>query len=186
MKNVCLIFFFSDYLFFFPNPSPAFQCKHPGCSRYFNRHDNLLQHQKVHKDPSFVPAPDDEAQDVPPPTSSGPEFIPPLPPPPLSTTSQHHVFRSDSSVIIPNVTYNAFPTYVNGPMPHEYVTNVAISDMRTALPTSSHLHAQTHPENLRHDERFFQYGHPLAQPQMQISTHFTTNTNQHPGPIYFP
>lgn len=27
----------------------AFQCTHLGCEKFFNRHDNLLQHLKVHK-----------------------------------------------------------------------------------------------------------------------------------------
>ncbi|KAJ8496995.1 hypothetical protein ONZ45_g12240 [Pleurotus djamor] len=41
-----------------PDPSQKdapFKCTHPACDKYFNRHDNLLQHLKVHKDPALLP-----------------------------------------------------------------------------------------------------------------------------------
>jgi hypothetical protein len=46
---------------------PAFPCPVPNCGKFFSRHDNLLQHKKIHKDdPKGSASADDDDADEPP------------------------------------------------------------------------------------------------------------------------
>ena len=86
----------------------AFACPYPACDKFFNRHDNLLQHLKVHKD---YPSPHDQPDAG---TISSPvmmERSPPtfIPRPAADTSSYYHT-------------------------PSQYATNMAVSSLRTELP----------------------------------------------------
>ncbi|KAF7965247.1 hypothetical protein HWV62_44884, partial [Athelia sp. TMB] len=103
-----------------------FQCSHPACDKFFNRHDNLLQHQKVHKGFS---SPKDS------PDAYGP----------LHRVQQgsngaydnpHHS-PSNENVMVPQ-PYQIFSSYHHSPTsgPAGYATNMAVSSLRTELSPS--------------------------------------------------
>jgi hypothetical protein len=98
----------------------AFACSYPSCDKFFNRHDNLLQHLKVHKD--FTPPPRDG----------------PLQPP----SPQHNIQSESDTFNSPLSTANTMlpPTYTTSPAYHipstGFVTNIAVSSLRTELPHS--------------------------------------------------
>ncbi|KAJ3523428.1 hypothetical protein NMY22_g11447 [Coprinellus aureogranulatus] len=121
-----------------------FKCTFPSCGKFFNRHDNLLQHLKVHKD---AKAP--RSQKASPANASEPGT-----PPPSELPSQLHEPESptseapDSPVVSsrPRTIYdhqpNLYAGYVNtGPFesptePMHFVTNMAVSSLRTEIPQS--------------------------------------------------
>src|ERR1700675_4648323 len=97
----------------------AFACSYPSCDKFFNRHDNLLQHLKVHKDFS-PPPPEDTLQ----------------PPSPHNLTSESETFSSPISnvnVMLPPAytTFSSYHTPSTG-----FTTNMAVSSLRTELPHS--------------------------------------------------
>ncbi|KAG2022542.1 STE-12 alpha [Coprinopsis cinerea AmutBmut pab1-1] len=117
-----------------------FKCTYPECEKYFNRHDNLLQHLKVHKE-SKVPRGG---------KSSAHTSRPSTPP---STSQQREDFdspasegASESAPARPRTIYDHQPGlysgYVNsGPFegptePIRFVTNMAVSSLRTEIPQS--------------------------------------------------
>ena len=131
--------------------SKAFKCTFSLCQKYFNRHDNLLQHLKVHKDPTPK-----ASSSVEPPTSRADS------PPRIFTSNSTGHRRNDSyssvdepeSPVIPatapRTIYNAFPitnsynpysaapgtTYSTAPDSIRLITNMAVSSLRTELPQS--------------------------------------------------
>lgn len=124
--------------------STAFKCTFPLCQKFFNRHDNLLQHLKVHRDVVPTDAERKSASGSAPPSTSAPS-----PPPRRATASPptaHHkrtrersyspadepdsepvVTTNNSS--IPRTIYNAFPM----PMPSYH------HHLHPAHPLHSHL-----------------------------------------------
>ena len=102
---------------------PAFKCSYPSCDKFFNRHDNLLQHQKVHKDYSSPQNMND---------SYGP----------LQRIQQGPHYNSDhapptENIIVPQ-PYAIFSSYHHGPLSGSigFGTNMAVSSLRTELSPS--------------------------------------------------
>lgn len=100
-----------------------FKCSHPSCDKFFNRHDNLLQHQKVHKDYSSPQNMND---------SYGP----------LQRIQQGPHYNSDhapptENIIVPQ-PYAIFSSYHHGPLSGSigFGTNMAVSSLRTELSPS--------------------------------------------------
>ncbi|KZT27642.1 hypothetical protein NEOLEDRAFT_1060220 [Neolentinus lepideus HHB14362 ss-1] len=99
-----------------------FQCTYPSCEKFFSRHDNLLQHQKIHRDYNFSQEPD-----------------------PLGGTL-HRVqqashaddmpMASSMSIILPHpfATISSFPVSAE---PVGFSAHVAVSSLRTELPAAS-------------------------------------------------
>lgn len=104
----------------------AFKCAHPSCDKFFNRHDNLLQHQKVHKD---YASPENSNDTYGPlhRIQQGPHFGGPtnLNSPP------------SENIIVPQ-PYAIFPSYHHSPLSGSigYGTNMAVSSLRTELSPS--------------------------------------------------
>ena len=97
--------------------SPAYECSHPSCDKFFNRHDNLLQHLKVHKDLPASQGKDVSAREP----STHPadtEIVPPVRPPVIDA---------------PPPSYPAFPLYHIRPT---YTIDMAVSSLRTKIPHS--------------------------------------------------
>lgn len=129
----------------------AFKCTVALCQKYFNRHDNLLQHLKVHKDPTSKTSPDAE-----PPTSKTDSPVRIF----AASSTGHRCNDSYSSTdepespvittTAPRTIYNAFPitnsynpypiipvtTYSTAPDSIRLITNMAVSSLRTELPQS--------------------------------------------------
>jgi hypothetical protein len=122
----------------------AFKCTFPLCQKFFNRHDNLLQHLKVHRDVVPTDAEGKSASASAPPSTSAPS-----PPPRRATASPPTAHRrrarersyspadeADSEPVsttnnssIPRTIYNAFPM----PMPSYH------QHLHPAHPLHSHL-----------------------------------------------
>jgi len=135
-------------LAFFPT-SAAFKCTFPLCQKYFNRHDNLLQHLKVHRDP--------ESKAKVPAQKSGPEpryaststSSPPAEPRERSFSPADEPESPVGPVSAPRTIYNAFPRTAYNPYqslsaaesyaPHNPIhllASMAVSSLRTELPQS--------------------------------------------------
>jgi hypothetical protein len=98
----------------------AFKCSHPSCDKFFNRHDNLLQHQKVHKDYSGPHNLNDGYG-------------------PLQRIQQGPHYHSDNAppsenIIVPQ-PYAIFSSYNHSPSVG-FGTNMAVSSLRTELSPS--------------------------------------------------
>ncbi|KAF6748381.1 hypothetical protein DFP72DRAFT_575157 [Ephemerocybe angulata] len=120
-----------------------FKCTYPQCGKFFNRHDNLLQHLKVHKETKAS-----RSQKA---TSNASE--PGTPPPSRPPSQMREQPESPNSegpdsplVPRPRTIYdhqpNLYAGYANtGPFesPAEsmrFVTNMAVSSLRTEIPQS--------------------------------------------------
>jgi hypothetical protein len=137
------------------NVCSAFECSHPSCDKHFNRHDNLLQHLKVHKDlaspsRSLSPNPQSQAQYAP--ISQSSSLISnTLPSAPL----QIHI-------TVPPPQYTTFPSYQSPISSHgSFATNMAVSSLRTELPLS--------PTDER---RYTQASDDEASPENSHSSHY--------------
>ncbi|EPQ60195.1 hypothetical protein GLOTRDRAFT_134921 [Gloeophyllum trabeum ATCC 11539] len=117
-----------------------FQCTYPSCEKFFSRHDNLLQHQKIHRDYNFSQDPD-----------------------PLGGTL-HRVRQSprvddipmvsSMSVILPHpiATITTFPPSAE---PIGFSAHMAVSSLRTELPaapddTQGHMHTMQTEAHFAH------------------------------------
>jgi len=104
-----------------------FKCSHPSCDKFFNRHDNLLQHQKVHKDYSSPQNSNDSygpLQRI----EQGPHF----------NVSNNALNSPPSENIIVPQPYAIFPSYQHSPLSGSmgFGTNMAVSSLRTELSPS--------------------------------------------------
>jgi len=121
-------------------PTPAFKCSHPACYKFFNRHDNLLQHLKVHKDlPSFQPLPEGGL-------SSGPlQAIQKQPHSPSSRTNASFGSspqQPSTTMRDPPSAYVAYSTntfFGSSSESTGFATNMAVSSLRTEMPHSPPL-----------------------------------------------
>ncbi|KAF9058015.1 hypothetical protein BJ165DRAFT_1521341 [Panaeolus papilionaceus] len=146
-----------------------FKCTYPLCEKFFNRHDNLLQHLKVHRGPT--------ASSTPPPTDSNtnkanPRIIKPnqalqsdSPHSPAASASrprersfspeeEHDEPESPAQPSVPRTIYNAFPassyrstftqsvSYGSPTEPVSFMTNMAVSSLRTEIPQSPTVEAR--------------------------------------------
>ena len=112
----------------------AFQCTFPQCEKHFNRHDNLLQHLKVHKEPQERP------------TLQNLRIFPPPYLEEVQQRAESPMDESDSLVSStpPRSNYrevlsNSYHTYSAPYSPSEptsLITNMAVSSLRTVLPHS--------------------------------------------------
>lgn len=139
MKNVSVWY---PSLQVLANSFIAFKCTYPQCEKFFNRHDNLLQHLKVHKETKAS-----RSQKA---NSNASE--PGTPTPPSQPESQMRDASPPSeapdspNIPRPRTIYdqqpNLYAGYVNaGPFesPAEsmrFVTNMAVSSLRTEIPQS--------------------------------------------------
>jgi len=112
----------------------AFQCTYPQCEKYFNRHDNLLQHYKVHREPHER------------------STLPSLSPhPDLGDVQVYASQRAESpmneleSPVSPRIPYRQISSspyhahsapYSVPAEPNSRITNMAVSSLRTVLPHS--------------------------------------------------
>jgi hypothetical protein len=104
----------------------AFKCTYQSCDKFFNRHDNLLQHLKVHKDLAASQDKDGSAQES------------------SSHTPDLEVTSSKPPEVLPlTPTYNAFPMYYRS---SATTINLAVSSLRTEIP-----HSPTEPGSPSHD-----------------------------------
>jgi hypothetical protein len=134
-----------------------FKCTFPNCEKLFNRHDNLLQHLKVHREPdqgiqrlSFSPENESENENEGrlsnDPDSSPCRASPPVAPPHPNLTYHptNPVVYSTVSPPLPGTvfSYSSTQQYVGGTrLPPEspgFSTNMAISSVRTEIPPSPH------------------------------------------------
>ncbi|KAK2462855.1 hypothetical protein APHAL10511_005053 [Amanita phalloides] len=142
-----------------------FKCTYPQCEKLFNRHDNLLQHLKVHREPikrirqsssglSFDTEQDDAIDyDV---TSKS---VTP-PPPPVSKPvahQTHHLpelykpmsIHPAARVPLPTtvISYSSITSYPTPSLlssePLGFSTNMAVSSIRTEIPASPRQQAST-------------------------------------------
>ena len=88
----------------------AFKCTYPRCEKFFNRHDNLLQHLKVHREPIFKQ------------TSSS------SPPSPTRVDYPHHVYQA---VAVAATNPHPFPLNPD-PRPHESQPRTIYSHLASA------------------------------------------------------
>lgn len=118
------------------SPHPAFKCTYPQCDKFFNRHDNLLQHLKVHKQilaNRFADSTDD---------AQPPRHKPHHPHHhPSDSTSSHGSFSDHyTSTLGPHpssyVTSTATP-YGSTSDSNGFSTNMAVSSLRTDMAVSS-------------------------------------------------
>ncbi|KAF8808191.1 hypothetical protein BYT27DRAFT_7098105 [Phlegmacium glaucopus] len=114
-----------------------FQCSHPQCEKYFNRHDNLLQHLKVHREPHERPtlpslsiSPHRHLGEVQARASQRPESPLDEPESPASPTSPRIPYRQITS------SYHAYSAPYSVPETSSRITNMAVSSLRTVLPHS--------------------------------------------------
>ncbi|KAF8633581.1 hypothetical protein AX15_001374 [Amanita polypyramis BW_CC] len=140
-----------------------FKCTYPECEKLFNRHDNLLQHLKVHKDPSKPgkrpqqspsDSPndtdqEDQVDDIA--TSGGIASAPVTPSQPLRFPdlykSTNSVIRSTAPSPLPTTiisytsiaSYTTLATPVLSTEPLGFSTNMAVSSVRTEIPSSPRL-----------------------------------------------
>ncbi|EDR15999.1 uncharacterized protein LACBIDRAFT_291829 [Laccaria bicolor S238N-H82] len=130
-----------------------FKCTFPLCEKYFNRHDNLLQHLKVHKAPDSLPVVQLDAKPKrrysppslsPPITQPHQPYSPGTEPPdsPVMTyprTIYSHRWSNSYSRSPPPVSYRStYPSSMSyGPSePIRFATNMAVSSLRTEIPQS--------------------------------------------------
>lgn len=125
--------------------NPAFMCTHPACGKYFNRHDNLLQHLKVHRQNSR----EEEGNPRPFLKLSPPSPSPsPEPEPSMDHDSGSSASESDSEARVASPAKSTFPIapvsydpYVPstrfGVSCESFTTNMAVSSLRTELPSHS-------------------------------------------------
>lgn len=139
-KNVSILVWKSQYLRLDLNQciSVAFKCTHPSCGKFFNRHDNLLQHLKVHKENSR-----EESDNLYPTLKLSPSS--PSPSPELEPAMDHETESSESEAeILPPSLKLTFPlkpiSYDSWVLParfeascNSYITNMAVSSLRTEL-----------------------------------------------------
>lgn len=132
----------------------AFKCSHPSCDKFFNRHDNLLQHQKVHKDYSS-------------PHNSNDSYGP------LQRIQQGPHYNSDNApptenIIVPQ-PYAIFSSYHHGPSSGSagFATNMAVSSLRTELspsqvePPPSASHTDGPPPQSHYPRATYEHGPPM-------------------------
>ena len=142
MKNVSLVVSYAIH-WFTHLWILAFQCTYPRCEKYFNRHDNLLQHLKVHREPDERPTLQNlcilptrylgEAQVCASQRAESPMDEPVSPVSPLSpVSSPRSIYRR-----IPSSPYHAYsaPCSITTE-PTSIITNMAVSSLRTVLPHS--------------------------------------------------
>lgn len=121
----------------------AFPCTFPHCEKHFNRHDNLLQHLKVHKEPQERPTlqnlrivsppylnevqqqPAESPMDEP----ESPEF----------STSPRSNYRE-----VLSSSYHTYSAPYSTTESTSLLTNMAVSSLRTVLPHSP-TESRTHP-----------------------------------------
>ncbi|KZP28778.1 hypothetical protein FIBSPDRAFT_852024, partial [Athelia psychrophila] len=104
-----------------------FQCSHPACDKYFNRHDNLLQHQKVHKGFSSPKESGDASYGPLHRMQQGSNYDNPQQSPPSENAMAPHA-----------QPYQIFSSYHHSPPSGSagYATNMAVSSLRTELSPS--------------------------------------------------
>lgn len=147
----------------------AFKCSYPSCDKFFNRHDNLLQHQKVHKDYSSPQNMND---------SYGP----------LQRIQQGPHYNSDhapstENIIVPQ-PYAIFSSYHPSPLSGSigFGTNMAVSSLRTELspsqvepPPLPSSHSDGPPPQSHYPRAAYEHGPPLQMnaqmPQQPNSQH---------------
>jgi len=118
----------------------AFKCTHESCGKFFNRHDNLLQHLKVHNQNSEDPHPIIKLSELYPSllgstlvevhttgSSESEAETPPPMNPPLKLTPSWTQISYDSYALSPHFE-----------VPYEsQIMNIAVSSLRTELPPHS-------------------------------------------------
>lgn len=132
----------------------AFKCTYAQCEKLFNRHDNLLQHLKVHREPikrirqsSLESSADTEHDDAVQPASSSKGSTPaPVSLPVVPQT--HHSYKPTAPPIrtiarlpLPTtvISYSSIASYRTSPLTSEplgFSTNMAVSSIRTEIPAS--------------------------------------------------
>ena len=123
----------------------AFPCTFPQCEKHFNRHDNLLQHLKVHKEPQERPT----LQNL---RIVSPPYLNEVQPPAESPMDEPESPESSTSPRSSNyreVLSSSYHTYsLSAPYsptePTSLLTNMAVSSLRTVLPHSP-TEGRTHP-----------------------------------------
>src|ERR1700722_13801168 len=106
---------------------PAFKCTYSGCEKHFNRHDNLLQHLKVHKvrmnnmndGTSSFPVEQADGSHI---IYSGPQI------------SSFHPHSARINMIVPPRFAYRDNSPETGPGFNSFATNLAVSSLRTELP----------------------------------------------------
>lgn len=155
-----------------------FKCTHASCKKTFNRHDNLLQHLKVHQESSPLPAPPGPytapfqvIQEHPKKPSSPPEPDNRPPSPSQQPHPSAQSFMNEYSLLpIPSPNLSLHPP-----------TNMAVSSLRTELACSppstshetgydfSHANHGAPPAELHHHDSYLRS--PFVSPWTLASPH---------------
>jgi Zinc finger, C2H2 type len=118
----------------------AFACLHAGCGKRFNRHDNLLQHLKVHRD--FTPPPSAAfVENTGSPLQKHWSLTPSPPPeqrysPEAYEVSIIHARRAAAFRRQPSYVDYDHTSYGSTSEPTRLITNMAVSSLRTEIPPS--------------------------------------------------
>lgn len=112
----------------------AFKCGFPSCDKFFNRHDNLLQHQKVHKDSVIAPSQLSRLNNNNNDTYTSLHRVSHFAQAPHSPPSENLIHTQTQ----PPYAHTIFPSYHHSPLSGSvgYGTNMAVSSLRTELPPS--------------------------------------------------
>ena len=124
-----------------------FKCTYPQCEKFFNRHDNLLQHLKVHKEAKATRSSKSSGEGSRPttPTSSGPVqgqegFDSPAseggPESPNMSARPRTIYDHQPALLYSGYANPAFDASMSLPTENRYVSNMAVSSLRTELPQS--------------------------------------------------
>lgn len=124
-----------------------FKCTYPQCEKFFNRHDNLLQHLKVHKEAKATRGSKSSGEGSRPttPTSSGPiqgheGFDSPAseggPESPNMSARPRTIYDHQPALLYSGYANPAFDASMSMPTENRYVSNMAVSSLRTELPQS--------------------------------------------------
>lgn len=121
----------------------AFPCTFPQCEKRFNRHDNLLQHLKVHREPQERPTLQNLRILSPPyPGEVQQRAESPMDEPesPVSSTTP---LQSNYREVLSS-PYHTYSAPYSPTEPTSLITNMAVSSLRTVLPHSP-TESRTHP-----------------------------------------
>ena len=144
----------------------AFKCGFPSCDKFFNRHDNLLQHQKVHKDSVIAPSQLSRlhTNDTYSPLQRPPHFAQAP-----NSSPEENLNHSQTP---PPYAHTIFPSYpLSGSV--GYGTNMAVSSLRTELSPS-----QVQVENAHHPPKESGSLYPTAayDPQLMADSAASTQS----------